>query len=162
MLFRSHDTEELEVSAEVKNIEEFFVISVYESWAKSGSSADHLPELSFAVNLFEEYQIEKLGDVDPGIQHVNGDRDLGKGEGFGEVVDKVLGVVCVVVDDSAVVWGIARVFFPKYLIDLFCVAMVFREDDGFADFAAEFYFEAVGHYGREDLFDGIGVEYPFV
>ncbi len=52
-----HDPEELKVSAEVKDVELFFVFSVDESGAESCSSADHLPEFCFAVDFFEEDEV---------------------------------------------------------------------------------------------------------
>ena len=46
------------------------------SWTKPGAPAHHLPELCLGANLLEEDEIDDLGHVDPGVEHVDGDRDV--------------------------------------------------------------------------------------
>ncbi len=55
-----------------------------------------------------------------------------------------------------------RIFSAEYLVDLFCVVVIFRKYDCLADIAAEVGFEAVFHDDGEDLSYCVGVEDPFI
>ncbi len=60
--------------------------------SQTGAAADHLPELRLRPHGFEEHQVHDLRDVDAGVEHVDGDRDVRFLVGLGELVDEVLTV----------------------------------------------------------------------
>ena len=70
-------TEEFKVPKVIKNIEIFLTnirtcfICAYEIWSKSGSTANHLPELNFTSNFFIENKIYNFWNINAGIKHIN-------------------------------------------------------------------------------------------
>ena len=85
--------EVLEVAAEVEDEEVLLVLARPEQvGAQPGAAADHLPELRLRADHLEEHEVDDLGYVDAGVEHVDGDRDVRRLVGLGEVVDQALGV----------------------------------------------------------------------
>ena len=123
--------EELEVAAEIENIELAFILTVHQTRAQTGTAADHLPELGLAHYLLEEHQIQTLRHVDAGVQHVHRNGDLGQLFGIGELVNQALGIVDPVVDHLGKA-GQVGIFPVENLVDLFGVAVVLGEDNGLA------------------------------
>ena len=64
--------EELEVLAEVENLELGLVIAWAEQvGAQSGAAADHLPELCFRSDQLEKHEVDDFRDIDAGVEHVD-------------------------------------------------------------------------------------------
>ena len=81
--------EVLEVAAEVEDEEVLLVLARPEQvWAEPGAAADHLPELGLRADHLEEDQVDDLGHVDAGVQHVDADGDVRRLVLGGEVVDQ--------------------------------------------------------------------------
>jgi hypothetical protein len=68
--------DEFEALAEVKDPEALLVASGPEHvLAGAGAAPHHLSELGAGAHRLEEHQIHDLGDVDAGVEHVDGDGD---------------------------------------------------------------------------------------
>ena len=81
--------EVFEVAAEVEYEEVLLVITGREQVrTQPGATADHLPELRCGPDELEEDEVDDLGDVDSGVEHVDGDRDVWCLLCGGEVVDQ--------------------------------------------------------------------------
>src|SRR5947208_3387300 len=69
--------EELEIAAEVEHEEVLLVLTWPEQvWTQPRAAAEHLPELRLRPDGLGEHQIDDLGDVDAGVEHVHADRDV--------------------------------------------------------------------------------------
>src|SRR5260370_38867797 len=91
--------EELQVLAVVEDVEAGLVLArPGEGGTQAGSAAHHLPELRLRAHLLEEHQVDDLGYIDAGVEHVDGDGDVGWLRRVRKVVDQALGVGYVVID----------------------------------------------------------------
>ena len=154
-------SEELKVAAQVEDVELGFVLPVYQPRTQTGTPADHLPELRLAHNLLEEHQVQHLGYINAGIQHVHGDGNLGQLFRVREFVDGALGVGHVVVDDLGIA-GQVGILFAEDLQNFFGVAVVLGEDDGLAQLLPVVDLQAIGHQQVQGQTDGVLVEQPLV
>ena len=69
--------EELEVLAEVEDVEARLVVAGPEQvGAQPGAAAEHLPELGLGPHQLEEHEVDDLGHVDAGVEHVDRDGDV--------------------------------------------------------------------------------------
>ena len=85
--------EVVDVAAHIKDHEVFFVIPwPVQVWAKPGASSHHLPELCLGMHRLEEEQINDIGNVNAGVEHVDGNGDLEAIIGEGKIVDEALHV----------------------------------------------------------------------
>ena len=92
--------EVLEVLAEVEDVEDRLVVAGPEQVrAQAGAAADHLPELGLRADQLEEHEVDDLGHVDAGVEHVDRDGDVRRLVRDREVVDQALGVLGAVGDD---------------------------------------------------------------
>ena len=153
--------EEVEVEAEVEDAEVRLVVARPEHVrAQPRAAPDHLPELDARVDRLEEHEVQHLGHVDAGVEHVDRDRDVRRLVGLGEVVDQALGVLRLVVDDAGEVPGVLRVVVVEALLDERRVAVVPREHDRLGEPVPALDRVAVRHDVLEHLVDGVGVEQP--
>src|SRR5260370_40296160 len=91
--------EELQVLAVVEDVEAGLVLARPEEvGTQAGSSAHHLPELRLRAHLLEEHQVDDLGYIDAGVEHVDGNGDVGWLRRVREVVDQSLRVGHAVID----------------------------------------------------------------
>ena len=58
--------------------------------AQPGAAADHLPELGLRPDQLEEHEVDDLGHVDAGVEHVDRDGDVRGLVLDREVVDQAL------------------------------------------------------------------------
>ena len=152
--------EVLEVLAEVEDVEVGLVVAGAEQvGAEPGPAPDHLPELGPGAHELEEHQVDALGDVDAGVEHVDRDGDMGGLVGHREVVDEALGVFHLVGDHPGEVAGVeSRVIGDEPFVDEVGVALVLGEDDRLAQAVSAGDLDPVGHEVLERLVDRVGVE----
>ncbi len=153
--------EKFKIAAEVEDIELVLILAIQQIRTQTGAAADHLPELCFAHNLFEEHQIQHFRHINTGIQHIHGDGNLRQLLRVGELVDCTLGIGHVVVNDLSKT-GQMRILLIENCKNFLRVGMVFCKDDRLAQLAAVVNGKAVGHQGVQHLPDSILVEYPLV
>ncbi|WP_335991036.1 hypothetical protein [Glycomyces sp. MUSA5-2] len=123
-----------------------------------GAAADHLPELGLRPDRFEEEEVNDLGHVDAGVEHVDRDRNARGLVRYGEVVDELACIGHPVGDDLcelAQVLGVVRV---EPFGDELGVVLVAREDDGLAKPFAAVDLDAVLLERLECLVDRVLVE----
>jgi hypothetical protein len=130
--------------------------------AQARAAPEHLPELGLRADDLEEHQIDDLGHVDAGVQHIDRDGDVRHLLLVGEVVDQALRVLGLVGHDAGEVALVVRVVGVEALGDEVGVVVVLGEDDGLAQPVAARHLLALGHQGFEHLVDGVGVEQPLV
>ena len=151
--------EELEVAAEVEHEEVGLVLPrAEEVGTQPRAASDHLPELGRRVDGLEEDQVAHLGHVDPGVEHVDGDGDVGLLLRGAEVVDQRLRVGDLVRDQPGVVPTEPGVVGVEPLLHELGVLLVAGEDDGLAEPVGSGHLVAAGHQHFEDLVGGVGVE----
>jgi hypothetical protein len=69
------EVEEVEVAPVIEDADLRLVLAGAEKvLPQTGAAADHLPELDLGIDRLGEDQVDHLGDVDAGVQHVYGDR----------------------------------------------------------------------------------------
>ena len=133
------------------------------SWAKeigteASAPANHLPELGEGFDGFGKDEVDDVGDVYPGVEHVNGYCD---GEVFGtvpafEIVDELLGTGFVAIDAQAEVSTVLGEFLVEYFNELFGVLVVAGEYDGLAHAGTVGVANAVFHEVAQDETIGLG------
>src|SRR5439155_19910482 len=123
---------------------------------------DHLPELRLRVDRLEEDEIHDIGNVDAGIEHVNGDRDVRALLRSAEVVYQGLGVVHSVVNRSRKRTFELRIVSVEALDDELRVSLILGKDDRLADSVASLDLQAVLHQMRQNLIDRVFVEEPSI
>ena len=120
------------VVAVVEDVEARFVHGGAEQVrAQAGAAADHLPEFGGGVDGFEKHQVDDLGDVDAGVEHVHTDGDVQAGVGLFELGDECFRVVHAVGDHFGAGGGGGEDG-PVLVGDEACVGLVAGEDDGLA------------------------------
>jgi hypothetical protein len=140
--------EELEVAPVIEDQELGLVLARPEQIAaQPGAAPDHLPELHVGPDRLGEHQVDDLGDVDAGVEHVDRDRDRQIVGRVLEVGDEVLGARLVVVDDLAEGRAVLRVQLGEHVGQVDRVVVVAGEHDGLADAAAGGVAQAVVHEG---------------
>ena len=131
--------------------------------AEPGAAPEHLPELGLRPHQLEEHQIDHLGHVDAGVEHVHGDGDVGRLVLVGEVVDQALAVAHLVGDHPSEVPGVERrIVGVEPLLDEIGVALVLGEDDRLAQPVAAAHLDALSHEVLEHPIHGVLVEQPLV
>lgn len=104
---------------------------------KARAAAHHLPELGLRADRLGEDEIHDLRHVDPGVEHVDRDSDVGRLVLSREVVDEGLGVETAVVgDDARELPCVARIGRVEAFLDVFRVSLVLSKDDGLAEAVA--------------------------
>ena len=137
----------------VEDLKIFFIASwAKEVEAKTGTPANHLPEFGNGFDRFGKDEVDDVGDIYPGVEHVNGYCD---GEVFGtvpalEVVDELLGTGFVAVDAQAEVSTVLGEFLVEYFNELFGVLVVAGEYDGLAHAGTVGVANAVFHEVTQD------------
>ena len=130
---------------------------------QSGAASDHLPVLRLRMHRLEEYEVDDIRDVDAGVEHVDGDGDVGLRARGREPVDEVLNVGPRGVRDDrrrlAALLGEVRV---EAFLDELGVLLVLREDDRLAEHVAALDVLSLIDEDLEDLVDGVFVEQPAV
>ena len=122
------------------------------------AAAYHLQELDFRFDFLEEHQVHRIGDIHAGIQHVYAYGYLRQLVALAEVVDDRQRLIDLAVDEFAELVSQVVVLLMELLDDDLCLDVVFREDDGFADFVARVNFQAVLHEVIEHGADGSAVD----
>ena len=151
--------EELEVAAVVEDQELGLVVAGAEQiGTKAGAATQHLPELRLRPDHLEEHQVDHVGHVDAGVQHVDGDRNVRLAGRDRELVDQVLGVLRRVGDDPSEVAFVVRVIRVEPFDDELGVPLILGEDDCLAEPVPTCDLLAAGHQVFENLVDGVGVE----
>ena len=80
---------EFEVLAKVENPEALLIAAGSEEvFAGAGAAPHHLPELGARTHRLEEHQIDNLGDVDAGIEHVHRNGDAQIAGWIGKLINK--------------------------------------------------------------------------
>ena len=153
--------EELKVAAEVKYVELALVLAIDKPPAKAGAAAYHLPELGLAHDLLEEHQIQHLGHVYAGIEHIHGYCDLRQLVRLGKLVDCALGIGHVVIYDFCIARQ-ARVFLTENLQYLLRVAVILGEDDRLSQLFTVVYLQTIRHKQIQRQTYRVLVEQPFV
>jgi len=69
--------EEFKIAAEIEDIEFIFILTIQQSFAKSCSSAYHLPEFRLTHYFLKENKINDLGYVNTCIHHIHGNNNPG-------------------------------------------------------------------------------------
>ena len=116
--------------------------------AQAGAAADHLPELGLRADQLEEHEVDALGHVDAGVEHVDRDRDVRRLVLDREVVDQALAVLHAVGDDPGEVAVVeVRVVGDEPFVDEVGVALVLGEDDRLAEPVAAGDLDARGSSG---------------
>ena len=91
--------EELEILAEIEDVEEFLVPAGPEQVrAQPGAAAEHLPEFRLRPHDLEEDQVDDLRHIDAGVEHVDRDRDVRRFVRLIKIVEQRLRVFGLVVD----------------------------------------------------------------
>ena len=121
------------------------LIDARQSLAQPRAAANHLPELRFGTHFFEEHQIDALGHVDAGVHHIHRHGDLRFLFRLLEIVDNSLRVGVVADDALGEGSAVLRVELVESLQNELGVALVLREDNGFAQTVAAFDFDAAFH-----------------
>jgi hypothetical protein len=155
--------EEFEVAAVVEDEEAPFVVPWPEEVrTEAGPTSDHLPELRLGADLLEEDEVDHVGHVDAGVEHVDRDgnvRCLGR---IREVVDQRLGVRDAVMDRAGKGTPELRIVGIEALDDEVCMCLVLGEDDRLPDPVATCHPLAVSHEVCEHLVYRVFVEEPCV
>ena len=151
--------EVLHVAAEVEDAEPGLVDPVsVDVRAQPGTATDHLPELGLGEDLLEQHQVQHLGHVDAGVEHVHADRDVRGPVADREGLDEVLRVGGIAGDHLGEVPAQVRVLGVEALLEELGVALVHREHDGLAQTVAAGHVVAGAHQLGEGLVRGVGVE----
>ena len=122
----------------------------------------HLPEFCLRADDLEEDEIDDLGHVDAGVEHVDGDGDVRGFLGPREIIDQGLGVLGLEIDHASERSLEMWIVLVKPLDDEGRVIVVLGEDDRLAEPVAVRDLQALGHQLFERLVDGVSVEQPFV
>lgn len=68
-----------EVIVIVENEKTLLVVAGTENVLRqTRAAADHLKELDFGAHCFEKDQVERVGNIDSGIEHIDAHGNLGK------------------------------------------------------------------------------------
>lgn len=154
--------EVIEVAPVIEDEEFGFVPArAEEVFREARTAADHLPELDARFDGLGEDEIDDLGHVDAGIEHVDGDGNGGVRFSF-EVADELFPCGNLVIDHRAKGSAILRVHYVEELVQLFGVIVATGEDDGLAQLLAGCVADAVLHQVAQDLAVGVFVQDDFV
>ena len=154
---------EFKVLAEVEDPETLLVAAgPEEALAGAGAASQHLPKLGARAHRLEEHQIDDLRDVDPGVEHVDGDGDAQIAAWISELINQRLGVLDLVVDYTGSLAGQVGVVVIKTLTDELGMLMVASKDHGLAKTIAGGIKAALGHQHFKAFVDSVGVEQPGV
>jgi len=126
------------------------------------AASDHLPKLGLRADALEEGEIDHLGDVNAGVEHVNGDRQVRHLLWLGEVVDQRLSIVDLMSDDSRESPFQMRVVMIEAFRDELGMALVLGEQDRLTQAVSVSYLNAVLHQMREHKIDRVFVEEPLM
>ena len=100
-------TEVIEV---VKNPESLFILTRTEYIGReSCASAYHLQKFYFRHNGLEEYQIQNIGYIDTGIQHIHADSDLGQTVTLFQLLNEIVAVFHMAVYQNAEIPALFRI-----------------------------------------------------
>ena len=155
--------EELEILAEIEDVKEFLVLPRPEQIrTEPRAAAEHLPELRFRSDDFEEDQVHDLRHVDAGVEHVDRDGDVRRLVRLAEIVDQRLRIIGLEIDHSREGALEVRVVGIEALRDELRVLLILGEDDRLAEPVAGGDLQSVRHQVLEHLVDGVGVEQPLV
>ena len=130
--------------------------------AQPRAAPHHLPELRARADDLEKHQVQHLGHVDAGVEHVHRDGDVRRLVLGREGVDQALRVGGLVGDDPRELALVVRVVDVETLGDELGVVVVLGKHDGLAQPVAAGHLLALGHQVRERLVDRVGVEQPLV
>ncbi|WP_370023122.1 hypothetical protein [Planotetraspora sp. GP83] len=109
-----------------------------------------------------EHQVDDLGHIDPGVEHVHGDGDVRGLVALGEFVDQILGESLPVGDDLGELPSEFREERVEALRDGLGVVVVPGKDDRLTETVPAFNLRAVRHQRDERLVDGVLVEQELV
>ena len=155
--------EELEILAEIEDVEEFFVLPRPEEVrTEPRAAAEHLPELRLRAEDFEEDKVHDLQHVDPGVEHVYRNGNVWCLVRLAEILEQRLRIIGLEIDHPREGPFKVRVVGIETFNDELRVVMVLGEDDGLAEPVAGGNLQPVRHQVLEHLVDGVGVEQPFV
>ena len=99
-----------EVIKVIKNQEPFFILTRTEYIGReSCASAYHLQEFYFRPNRLKEYQIQNIGYIDTGIQHVHTDSDLGQTVTLFQLLNEIVAVFHMAVYQNAEIPALFRI-----------------------------------------------------
>ena len=116
-----------------------------------------MPELHWRFDGPRENQVDDFRDVDPGIEHVDRDRDgqVVVGTFALEIVDQLLGSGIVVVDHLAEFAGVLRIHFIEELTHQHRMLMVAGENDALSKDLSGRVLDPVFHQVSEDRAVGV-------
>ncbi|MGC1481449.1 MAG: hypothetical protein WA771_13180, partial [Chthoniobacterales bacterium] len=155
--------EEVEIETEVEDPEILLVgARAKQIGAEPRPAPDHLPELDPGINGFEKDEVQHFRDVDPGIEHVDGNGDVRGFGGLGKIVQQALRVLRVVVDDPRKMAVVLRVMVVETSLDELRVLVVAGEDDRFSETIASLHLVPVFHEMAEGFVDRVFIEEPTV
>ena len=150
---------ELEVTAEIKNIKLTLISPINESWAKSSTTSDHLPELGIAHYFLKEHKVQYFRYIDTGIHHIYGYCDLRKLVRLRKLINKSLSIVDPIVDYLGKSVQM-RVIFIEDFKDFFRMIMILGKNDRLSKLLTIIYLDTFGHNCMQHLPDGILIKNP--
>ena len=127
--------EESKIIAEIEDIKAVLVRPVHQTGTKACAASDHLPEFRLAHDLLEKHKVENLRHVHAGVQHIDGNGDLGLFLRVGEIVNRLLREFQLVVDHHRVA-GQVGVFLIEYFQDKLRVTVISRKNNCLAEVLA--------------------------
>ena len=136
--------EKLKVTAEIKNIEFFFILAVNKQWTQTCTTAYHLPEFRLAHNFFKKHKVKHFRHVDTCIHHINGYCNLRQFFRVGKFINSTLCIGHIVINDLCISRQM-RIFLAKHFKDFFGMLMIFCKNDSFAKFLTIIYFQTFSH-----------------
>ena len=136
--------EELKVTTEIKYIEQFFIFTVQQSFAKSGSPSYHLPEFCLTHYLLEKYQIEYLWNIYSCIKHINWYGYLWQFVRIRKVIYCFLRKFCLIIYNFRVP-NKMRIFLIEYFKYLLCVSMILCKYYCFSYLLPVIYLDSIIH-----------------
>ncbi len=152
--------EVFEISAPIEYIEALLVLSTAINIGRKTSAASyHLHKLDFALHHLEEYEIQHIGHIDTGVEHIDRHGYLRVGITNLKPINQILRISDIIVNQRTKfcpIFGIQLVESLHYQLG---VTMIAGKYDSLADSLAILHLQTVFHQVLQHGIDGVAVEY---
>ena len=153
----------LEVFAEVEN-HKFFLVFVQgkQVLAQPGATPNHLPEFYTAANRFKKYEVAHFRHINACIEHIYRHGNLWHFCFVLKLVEQVVAIFLLIIDYFQKRALIRRILFVKPFFNKHGMLMRTGKYNGFRQFVASFYLDAMFHQMANHFIHRIGIEEPLV